>query len=150
MANPEWKESQYLYDAVKFPNRREIGIQAADLWTREIMKDMDNDLLGINRRVPRASMSRLMYTERFSNTMLREDYFIRTHNFISTIDATDPSSPFFGGKYKDWMSQAGLPDSYSTRVGYISQYDAIAKAKGDLTYFEHLQRLNTPNHLPMK
>ena len=62
MGHPEWQASQYLYDAVKFVNRREIGIQVADLWAREVMKDMDNDFLGHDRRAPRASLSRLLVT----------------------------------------------------------------------------------------
>jgi len=148
MSHREWQPSQYLYDAVKFVNRRETGIQVADLWAREVMKDMDNDFLGRNRRAPRASLSRLIATTRFHKKMLREDYFKKTHELISKIDATDSTSPFFGTKYKDWMRQVGVTDSHSARLRYIGQYDAIAKAKGDLTYFEHMQRWNTPWDTP--
>ena len=48
---PEWQYSQFLNRTLLFKCRqKDVGLQAADLWAREVMKFMDNDIGPKNTR----------------------------------------------------------------------------------------------------
>lgn len=69
---PEWKDAED-FDEISFGSRKSIGIQAADLYTREVMKHLDN-MIGPVRRPMRRSMEALQNVHRFGG-----DFFMREH-----------------------------------------------------------------------
>lgn len=71
----EYKEySQYMDDELGFATSKSVGIQVADLYTREFMKHFNNLFYDPNRPI-RKSMQALIETNRFGGNYLHRDYF---------------------------------------------------------------------------
>jgi hypothetical protein len=135
---PEWEDSDYLHHEVGFSSRKSIGIQAADLFTYEIMKHLDN-MIGPKKRPPRRSFLSLAGTERFGGHIYMEDYFQGLQEAISKLDQGNRAA-WMPGDYKLWLTKHGLNDNYGERLRYLVQCDAIARANGNPTHFEDVRR----------
>ena len=61
---PDWDCAPFLRTPLKIASRSEVGIQAADLYAREVMKHLDNTV-GPVKRPMRRSMEALQKTKRF-------------------------------------------------------------------------------------
>ena len=72
---PEWECGPLLAGDLSFSSRKNPRIQAADLWAYEVMKHMDNTLVGPTRRPMRKSLEALRKTKRFGFHMLGAEYF---------------------------------------------------------------------------
>jgi hypothetical protein len=138
---PEWRDSEYLHDEIAFASRKTVGVQVADLWAREVMKRLDNEI-GPVKRNPRKAFEALRGTGRFGATLYAGEYFDGLNRAIKAMDNTGEPGAFRSGDYKNWLQKHGLTDTYGNRVRYTSQYDAIQRAVGNLTHFEDVRRFS--------
>jgi|GEM_PF-300979 len=132
---PEWEHHSYIHDEVGFASRKTVGVQAADLWTREIMKHLDN-IIGPVPRAKRRSMEALEKTKRFGANLYTGDFYTGLQQRLNDLDKSDGPGAFKRGNYKKWLIENKLGDSYATRVRYAIQYDAIQRAQGNPTHFD--------------
>ncbi|HEX5423984.1 MAG TPA: hypothetical protein VFW94_10570 [Candidatus Acidoferrales bacterium] len=70
--NQDWGVRALFAEKVSFASRKEIGIQAADLWAREIMKELENRM---DSRPRRKSMLALEETHLFGADILLEGFY---------------------------------------------------------------------------
>ncbi|MGD0012398.1 MAG: hypothetical protein ABSE93_28140 [Terriglobia bacterium] len=118
MANqPEWKFHRYMESEVGFAVRRDkIGIQAADLFARESMKQLDN-YIGPVKRPIRKSMKALADTNRFF-VIIADD---RRLGALSR-NAQRLGEAIQGKKwesYQAWLVRSKRIDSTMARVHYL-------------------------------
>jgi|SRR5580658_2169648 hypothetical protein len=135
---PEWEDHDYLHEEVAFASRKSVGVQAADLYAYEVMKHLDN-MIGPKKRDTRRSFQVLLNTERFGGHIYIDDYFKGLQEAIAKLDEGNKAA-WQPGEYKQWLEKNGLSDTYAHRLRYTMQCDAIARSKGDQTYFEDVQR----------
>jgi hypothetical protein len=137
---PEWEHQPYIHDRVAFATRKTAGIQIADLWTREVMKHLDNEI-GPEKRPERLSMTALKKTRRFGATIYTGDWFKGLEERIKELDNlnTGTATAFGHGRYKKWLQEHGLTDAYGVRMRYLAQYDAEQRAKGNATHFDDVR-----------
>jgi hypothetical protein len=139
MANlPEWEHHDFIHKEVGFASRKTVGVQAADLWTREVMKHLDNTV-GPVHRLKRRSMEALEKTRRFGTRLYTGDYFAGLQERINELDNAPGQSAFKNKNYKTWIDSHGSSDSYAMRVRYLAQYDAIQRAAGNSTHFDDVR-----------
>ena len=105
--------SQTTLGKVSFASRVEPGIQAADLWVRELMKRCDTHLFD-DRAHARPQWNTLMCTKRF------QFHFTLGRELSQALDAT----PFLAGlnhaDYERWRAENKLIDNLSNRFRYAS------------------------------
>lgn len=111
----DWKESEYLHHEISFAPRENIKIQAADMWARELMKHMDNQL-GENRRPTRLSFTELRKTKRFSGDMYDEHFLYKMKNEVEKL----ATPGFTKDAYSKWLSEKNRQDTTEHRVEYLS------------------------------
>lgn len=109
---PEWEHSDMLENELSFSNRKNPRIQAADLWAYEVMKHMDNTIVGPVRRPMRLSLQALRKTNLFGFDMIDSDA-IRAQKKYG-IEHPRPGD----GDYPNWCKQKGLIDNTTTRIRY--------------------------------
>ena len=119
---PEWKTAQD-FEEVSFASRKLVGIQAADLYAREVMKHLDN-MIGPVARAPRRSLEALENTNRFGADLFMREYFQdfkRRFEEVSKQCGIDPQ------RYVDWLNEHKLGDSISSRHRYMIALDEAEK-----------------------
>jgi hypothetical protein len=136
---PEWEDREYIDEEVAFASRKSVGVQAADLWTREVMKRLDNEIAPIKRQI-RKSFQALENTERFGGVIYTGEYFNGLQQAVNAMDISDGPGAFKHGDYKNWLTKYKVQDSYATRLRYMTQHDAIARANGNATHFEDVRK----------
>lgn len=117
---PEWeyKYSPYMSEEVSFASSKTVGIQAADLYARELMKHFYN--LWENRKRPtRLSFLNLLDSRRFSfaepyDKMYFEDFRKRLNDFDEKED-----------NYRKWLQRNLLYDNAGSRIRYIIYLEAV-------------------------
>jgi hypothetical protein len=135
---PEWEHHAYVHDEIGFASRKSVGVQAADIWARELMKLLDNEVGPVKRNV-RRSFSALEATGRFGATVYKGDYFKGLKKAIDELNETEhPASPKF---YLDWLARNKLTDNYQNRVRFYAYQDAIQRATGNSDHFDDVRRL---------
>jgi hypothetical protein len=101
-------------EKVSFGSRKEPGIQAADLWARELMKRCDSHLF--NDRVrPRPHWNTLIRTKRFRFHFTSASEFSQILADVPTLLGFDHSS------YERWRAAGKLVDNLSNRFRYFTQ-----------------------------
>lgn len=125
----EWECSQFLEGDLTFSSRKNPRIQAADLWTYEVMKHMDNTIVGPKRRPMRKSLKALRDTNRFGFDMFDSAYFEgQKKHALEHPRAADLD-------YHGWRTKHKLIDNTTTRVRYeiylttIERHSKAAKMK---------------------
>jgi hypothetical protein len=119
----EWADSKFLEKDVSFSTRAKPRIQAADLWAYEVMKHMDNTIVGPKRRPTRGSLSELRKSKRFGFDMVDDDYFegLKQHAL---------ANPRTGLKeYHAWCEKLKLQDCTSTRIRYEIYLSNLERGK---------------------
>jgi hypothetical protein len=118
MANqPEWKFHRYMESEVGFAVRRDkIGIQAADLFARESMKQLDN-YVGPVKRPIRKSMRALADTNRFF-VIIADDHRLGALSRNAQRLAEGIRDKKWED-YQSWLDRSKRIDSTMARVHYL-------------------------------
>ena len=105
---------------ISFSSRSEIGIQAADVWVRELMKRCDGHLFS-DRYDPRPQWKMLQCSGRFGANVVLAEHFQDLKRQRSTVQEQTGVSP---EKYGAWLTTKGIRDNQSNRIRYIIDTDA--------------------------
>jgi hypothetical protein len=137
---PEWEHYNYLHDEIAFASRKSVGIQAADLWTRELMKHLDNQI-GPKKRPARKSFTALAETHRFGASFYVDDFFDALRKKIDALDEPSLNRTISQRVYADWLARNDQTDNFQNRVRFYTQQDALERAKGNAGHFDDVRRL---------
>jgi hypothetical protein len=107
-------------DKVSYSTRKELGVQAADLWARELMKRCDGILYN-PRSFPRDQWRILKATGRFSGEFLREGYWRR---LLTQDQDLMVQAGFNMAAFELWRKERKVVDNASNRFLYVSSLDA--------------------------
>jgi hypothetical protein len=105
-----------IIDKVSFASRKEPGIQAADLWARELMKRCDSYLFS-DRANPRPQWTTLVSTKRFRFK------FVLGYQFAQDLEEAGEMPGLNHTEYEEWRATHKLVDSLSNRFQYFSMTD---------------------------
>lgn len=111
----------YMEDEIGFATSRSVGIQVADLFTRETMKHFDNQFGPINRRT-RLSMEELLKTKRFECTYYHKDYF---KDFKRKLELLEQKTGISQEGYKRWQLKHKCLDNAESRIRYAIYMESI-------------------------
>jgi len=139
-ALPEWKHYSYLHDEIAFASRKSVGIQAADLWTRELMKHLDNQI-GPKKRPTRKSFAALEETHRFGASFYVDDFFDALRQKIDELNNPSLNRTIGQRAYADWLAKNDLTDTFQNRIRFYTQQDALERAKGNAGHFDDVRKL---------
>ncbi len=103
-------EFEDYFDSVSFESRNEIGIQCADLFAREVMKDFYNLYFSKPKREIRKSWMVLHNTERFHYIPINKEALLFLRKKCEDINPVE-----FG----KWTSKYKLDDSTPNRIKYL-------------------------------
>jgi hypothetical protein len=118
--------SQYMptvVEKISFGTRKEPGIQAADLWAREVMKRC-NSLMFNERSTPRPQWKRL------SGTNMFRCQFMRGPEFAHDIEEARSMGTIKHEDYEKWRVSKKLVDNLSNRFRYHAMRD-LANNRGE-------------------
>ncbi len=118
----EWDCSSFLCKKLNIASRSAIGIQAADLYAREVMKHLDN-IIGPIRRPMRRSFQALRETKRFGCGLHKREYF---QDFRSKFDTIASEMGLSQELYREWLERHGQADSISSRHRYLIDLDSAS------------------------
>lgn len=100
-----------------------VGIQVADLWAREVMKETDRKLYRFDKYPePRKSMTALLDTGRFKLMALTKIFFEDYRNNFTEIEAANGITQ---EDYAKWLGKNGLTDNATTRTKYLGYLNKI-------------------------
>src|ERR1035441_475806 len=114
--------SPFLRKKLNIASRSAIGIQAADLYAREVMKHLDNTA-GPVKRPMRRSLQALRETKRFGCDLHLKEYF---QDFRSKFDEIALQVGMSRERYREWLQKHGQMDSISSRHRYLIDLDDSA------------------------
>lgn len=117
---PDWDCARFLRTPLKISTRDEVGIQAADLYAREVMKHLDN-MLGPVKRPMRRSMAALRVTNRFGCDLHMREFF---EDFRRKFDDIAVNVGMNAEHYRQWLAKTRQADSISSRHRYLVDMDA--------------------------
>jgi len=124
---PDWDCARFLRTTLKITSRADVGIQAADLYAREVMKHLDNTVRAVKRPM-RRSMATLRATNRFGCDLHLREFF---QDFRQKFDAIAAKVGMSAEHYRQWLHENGQADSISSRHRYLIDMDgADANAAG--------------------
>jgi len=121
---PDWDCAEYLRTPLKISSRADAGIQAADLYAREVMKHLDN-AVGPVERPMRRSMQTLRETNRFGCDLQLREFF---EDFRRKFDEVANKVGMSAEHYRQWLRENGQADSISSRHRYLIDIDAAEAA----------------------
>jgi hypothetical protein len=110
----DWSAGSLLAEKVSFASRKEPGIQAADLWAREVMKYLERYLENMPTRTTRKSMLALEATNLFGADYLMEEFYKSMRvKYQELVEMTGvaPSA------YLQWLAKRH--DNQSNRILFI-------------------------------
>ena len=116
---PDWDCAPFLRTPLKIASRSEVGIQAADLYAREVMKHLDNTV-GPVKRPMRRSMEALQKTKRFGCDLHLREFF---EDFRKKFDSIAVKAGMSVDHYRQWLGHNGQADSISSRHRYLIDLD---------------------------
>jgi uncharacterized protein DUF3800 len=119
--NKDWDPRALLAEKVSFASRKEIGIQAADLWAREIMKMLEGHL---EKRDRRKSMLALENTHRFGADILLEGFYRGMRQNYPQLQKEFEVHP---EGYLQWLGKR--QDNESNRILYLMFTEEVYQAK---------------------
>ena len=114
-----------LPSAPEFVTRDEIGVQAADIWVRELMKFMDGSLAKGDDYKPRPQWNILMGSGRFGGDLLFGEMFQSMKDQMSVLEEKTGMS---GDNYRFWLRQKKRQDNQSNRLDYMAHMAAKDRA----------------------
>jgi hypothetical protein len=109
-----------LADKISFACRRTVGIQMADLFARETMKQLDRLITGLPGAT-RLSFTALQNTRRFSFIPLRGSHFENRKQELARRNI--PGSAFLA--YQAWLKDKRLLDCLSNRIAYLDVFPEL-------------------------
>jgi hypothetical protein len=109
------KLGRYLGDTLSFACRKTVGIQVADLFAREVMKNLDSRLSD-SGRATRLSFVRLRDTKRFIVTSLGKSDFESKKKELSKSSYRDDASL---DAYRRWLDANRLKDCLTNRIEHM-------------------------------
>jgi hypothetical protein len=120
---PEWRFHPYLSGKVGFASRKaRAGIQAADLFARESMKYLE-DQIGPVKREMRASAQALRKTRRFAIAVMDEESLSalagRCDELVKTLKGAKESD------YRRWLEENRIQDNTTRRILYLAEIDRL-------------------------
>ena len=120
---PGWKYHPYLAGEVGFASRKgNVGIQAADLFARESMKVLDNEIGPVKRYI-RGSAQALRETRRFSICVMDNQGLFslarRAEEFGKTLAGANVS------EFQEWLGKNRLTDNTTNRILYLAEIDRL-------------------------
>jgi hypothetical protein len=118
---------QWLPSGPEFVTREEVGVQAADLWVRELMKFLDGTLFSPNYK-PREQWTRLVSTKRFGADLQFGEYFQSMKNQMATLEATTGMT---NDLYLAWLRKKKRQDNQSNRIEYMRDVAARDRSKAE-------------------
>ena len=116
-----------MNDEIGFATRKTVGIQAADLWAREVMKYCENRFIENNKRPIRKSMQALMDSKNFIVEYQNNEYF---QDMVGQFNDGRLES-LTGMKLNDyaiWRDAKNLTDNETNRLKYLAHID-LCKTK---------------------
>lgn len=116
-----------LFNEIEFyPASKNPKIQAGDLYAREVMKELDNQI-GPVKRPRRRSMDALVKTKRFGCDLFLEDYFRDMRQGTAALENEDKT--FNRKLYLEWITKLRLPDTLQNRFKFLAFVSANEKKK---------------------
>ena len=115
-----WQDQGLLPEKLHFASRADIGIQAADLWVRELMKVFDGNLFS-EGYVPRRQCQMLLDTRRFGGDLQCADYFEDMKRKMPILEAQAGMSRV---EYASWLQKKRRHDNQSNRIAYMMEVAA--------------------------
>lgn len=128
----EWKERNIFLDLeISFSSRKNPRIQVADLLARETMKDLDNRIGPVKRKM-RRSMEALATNGRFHFEHLMREYF---EAYRKSMDSgqLEERMGISRQDYAQWLQDTQQIDNMSNRFRFLIWFEA-----------EELKRKNEP------
>ena len=124
---PEWryKYSSYMDKEISFASRQKTGIQVADLYAHEVMKQLDN-FIGPRKRPTRLSMQALLDTKRFIYHFYHKDYF---KDFRDKFKELERKTGLSHEDYKKWLQAHKLSDNVSNRIRHLIYLESLEPTK---------------------
>jgi hypothetical protein len=108
----DWSAGSLLAaDKISFATRKEPGIQAADLWAREVMKRLEGHL---ENRPPRKSILALQKTKLFGADLLLEGFY---EGLKSKMPMLQKREGLYFQDYLQWLGKR--QDNSSNRITYL-------------------------------
>jgi hypothetical protein len=107
----DWSAGAILAEKVRFASRKEPGIQAADLWAREVMKGLEGYF---ENRPRRKSMSALEATGLFGADYLLEGFY---KDLKAQYYALQQKTGIYPHGYAEWLGKR--QDNESNRILYL-------------------------------
>jgi len=126
LAADAWRGSGQLPKAPDFVSRQDIGVQAADLWVREMMKFLDGNLFS-DTYTPREQWLVLMSTGRFGGDLQVGEYF---ESMKSQMAALESKTGMSSAAYAKWLTAKRRSDNQSNRIEYMIGIAAQDRASG--------------------
>ena len=131
--NPQWQYSEYLVSSgIQYAFKRDfVGLQAADLYAREVMKDGDNYFKYLNNesnRFNRASFRRLRETHKFGIAYYTKEYWEDYKKKSPDIEKEEGLSK---DDYITWLAQEGLVDNLPNRTHFLKFINEQSNLKQD-------------------
>lgn len=122
LPNERYQNSCYLADEISFASGNNIGIQAADLWVREIMKFCESRILRYKQRQIRKSLRVLSDSRRFNFDYQGYEYFKDFRNHFTDLEHRTGMRL---ENYMVWLAKNGLDDNESNRLKYLAYTESL-------------------------
>jgi len=120
---PGWRYHPYLAGEVGFASRKgNAGIQAADLFARESMKVLDNEIGPVKRYI-RGSAQALRETRRFSICVMDSQGLSSLAHQAEEFDKTLAGAK--GSDFRAWLGKNRLMDNTTNRILYLAEIDRL-------------------------
>lgn len=116
ISKPNWLDREFVSDEISYATRKNPKIQAADLWTREVMKHADNSC-GSVKRLTRRSLQVLRRENRFWIKVYEDSYFELLKAQFDKLNQSDSPSKF--EKYQNWIKEKNMQDNTENRMHYM-------------------------------
>jgi hypothetical protein len=113
----DWSAGTLLADKVSFATRKELGIQAADLWAREVMKRLEGHLQG---RTARKSILALEKTKLFGADLLLEGFYQGLKDKMPMLQKREG---LYYQNYLQWLGKR--QDNQSNRITYLMYTETL-------------------------
>lgn len=126
LADEAGKVRSQLPNTPEFVSRQDIGVQAADLWVRELMKFFDGTLFSHTYR-PREQWRSLVNSRRFGGDLQFGDYFESMKDQMAALEAKTGMSH---ATYAKWLVEKRRIDNQSNRIAYMMEVAAKDRASG--------------------
>jgi hypothetical protein len=109
----DWEPYDSIADKVSFASKDNVGIQAGDLWAREVMKYLEWELYRY-AQYPRRSWTALYETHRFGADFIMEGFYKGLREKMPTLEKQAGISR---DSYQKWLRKR--QDNQSNRIEYL-------------------------------